>query len=273
MGVPVAVTPVPQLRPSWQLSLTTAAVLAVVALLCVTVLRRRRGSATIGAFSREFTIVMSLLGLWQYVGRFVHTRFLGAKERGRAINDLERTLHLPGEDWVQSLVLPHDWLVRLLNDYYAYAHLNLTAVCVVWTWWRHREAYPRLRTMLVLSTLACFLIQIVPVAPPRLLPELGYVDTAIAYGQSVYGDYASGTANQLSAMPSVHIDWAVIVAVVVWRHAPAWIRWVGPVHLALTAIVVVATANHWWMDGIVAAALVAAALAVHQGWEWLRRAR
>jgi hypothetical protein len=253
----------PQLRPSWQLSVTTAVVLAVVALVCATVLRGRRGTATLGAFCREFTLVMSMLGLWQYIGGYVHTRFLGAMERGRAIHELERLVYLPSEAWVQSLVLPHDGLVRFLNDYYAYVHLNATAVCVVWMWWRHREAYPRLRTIVVASTLACFLIQIVPVAPPRLLTDLGYVDTAIRYGQSVYGDYASGTANQLSAMPSVHIDWALIVAVFVWRYAPRALRWVGPAHLAMTFLVVVATANHWWMDGVVAAGLVAAAAGLH----------
>ena len=262
----------PELQPGWQTSLSTAAVLLVTAALCGSVLRRVRGAGMVGAFAREFTLVMSMLALWQYIGRFVHTRYLGAMERARAIHALERAVFLPPESWVQQLTLPFPWLVRGMNVYYAYAHLNGTALFVVWMWWRHRDAYPRVRALIVLSTLACFLIQIVPVAPPRLLPDLGYVDTAMAYGQSVYGVYGSGMANQLSAMPSVHVDWAVIVAVFVWRCAPRAVRWIGPVHLCVTVLVVVATANHWWLDGIVAAALVGLAAAACEAAGWLRQA-
>jgi len=264
---------VPELRPGWQTSITTAAALLVLAVLCATVARRVPGSRTVGAFAREFTLVMSMLAIWQYIGRFVHTRYLGAMERARQIHALERALYLPSESWVQQLTLAHPGLVRGMNVYYAYAHLNGTALFVVWMWWRHRDAYPRVRALIVMSTLACFLIQIVPVAPPRLLPDLGYVDTAMAYGQSVYGTYGSGMANQLSAMPSVHVDWAVIVGVFVWRCAPRAVRWIGPLHLVVTVLVVVATANHWWLDGIVAAALVGAAAGVCEAYAWVRRAR
>jgi len=264
---------VPELRPGWQTSITTAAALLVLAVLCATVARRVPGSRTVGAFAREFTLVMSMLAIWQYIGRFVHTRYLGAMERAREIHALERALYLPSESWVQQLTLAYPWLVRGMNVYYAYAHLNGTALFVVWMWWRHRDAYPRVRALIVMSTLACFLIQIVPVAPPRLLPDLGYVDTAMAYGQSVYGTYGSGMANQLSAMPSVHVDWAVIVGVFVWRCAPRAVRWIGPLHLVVTVLVVVATANHWWLDGIVAAALVGAAAGVCEAYAWVRRTR
>jgi hypothetical protein len=264
---------VPELRPGWQTSLTTAGLLLGLAVLCATVLRGVRGSRTVGAFAREFTLVMSMLALWQYIGRFVHTRYLGAMERGRAIHVVERAFLLPPESSVQQLTLGYPWLVRGMNVYYAYAHLNGTAAFVLWMWWRHRDAYPRVRALIVLSTLACFLIQIVPVAPPRLLPDLGYVDTAMTYGQSVYGTYGSGMANQLSAMPSVHVDWAVIVAVFVWRCAPRGVRWLGPLHLTLTFLVVVATANHWWLDGIVAAALVGAAAGICEAVAWVRRSR
>jgi PAP2 superfamily len=262
-----------RLSPGWQTSLSTAAILLAVALICATVARRVRGARPIGAFAREFTLVMSLLAVWQYVGRFVHTRYLGAMDRGRAIHQLERALLLPSEAWVQQLTLPYPWLVRGLNIYYAYAHLNGAMVFVLWMWWRHRAQYPRARTVIALSTLACFLIQIVPVAPPRLLPDLGYVDTAMTYGQSVYGTYGSGMANQLSAMPSVHVDWAVVIAVFVWRCAPPRWRWIGVAHLTLTLLVVVATANHWWLDGIVAAALVALAYGLCEAVTWLRRPR
>jgi hypothetical protein len=190
----------------------------------------------------------------------VHTRVAGAMERADAIYRLQRAVHLPDEVTLQHLVLPHPWLVRAADTYYAYAHLNGMALFLVWIWWRHRLQYARARTVVILSTLVCLLVQIVPVAPPRLLAGHGFVDTALRYGQSVYGDFGTGMANQLSAMPSVHVGWAVIVAVFVWRSAGRGWRWVGVGHAVATMLVVVVTANHWWLDGIVAAGIVAVAV-------------
>ncbi|HET9656877.1 MAG TPA: phosphatase PAP2 family protein, partial [Kineosporiaceae bacterium] len=254
---------VPQLEPSWQLSAWTAAALVAVAVGCL----RLRGAvaARVGSFARDFAVVMSLLGVWQWVGGYVHTRVAGAMERAETIYRLQRALRLPDEVAVQQLVLPYPWLVRAANTYYGYAHLNGMAVFLVWLWWRHRADYARARTVIVLSTLTCLLVQIVPVAPPRLLAGHGFVDTALRYGQSVYGDFGTGLANQLSAMPSVHVGWAVVVAVFLWRCGGRGWRWLGVGHAALTVVVVVVTANHWWLDGLVAAVIVAVSLPLGLG--------
>lgn len=254
----------PQLHPGWRLSWTTAAILAVFALVAWGLTRRggRRWIVTPAAFAQEFTVIMALLGLWQFVGGYVHTRVAGALDRGRAIAELQHAWHVPSEATVQQWVLPHPELVRAMDTYYAYAHLNGMAIFVVWLWWRHRTIYPRMRFVVIVSTLACLLVQIVPVAPPRLLPELGFVDTAVLYGQSVYGEFGVGSANQLAAMPSVHVGWAVIIGWFVWRYAGAPWRWIGPAHAVVTVLVVVATANHWWLDGLVATAIDGVALAV-----------
>jgi hypothetical protein len=249
---------VPEIRPGWQLSVGTAAVLALIA--GGSLLLRFRWARAVGAFAREFTVVMALLALWQGIGRYVHTRATGAMERAEWIWHVQHVLPFPDEVALQRLVLPVPALVRAANTYYGYAHLNGMAVFLVWLWWRHRAAFPRARFTVVSVTLACFLVQIVPVAPPRLLPQLGFVDTGRLYGQSVYGAFDSGAVNQLSAMPSVHVGWAVIVGWFTWRYARRGWRWIGPVHAVLTVLVVVVTANHWWLDGVVAAVLVAVAV-------------
>jgi hypothetical protein len=248
----------PQLRPSWQLSVTIAAVLAVLFLACYPV--RRRWADVLGAFAGEFTLVMCLLAVWQFVGRFVHSRVEGAFTRAHEIVRLQHAWHLPSELTVQRLVLPHHALVWAMDAYYDFVHLNSMAVFLVWMWWRHRDHYPRVRNTVVLTTLACLLVQAVPVAPPRMLTDLGFVDTALLYGQSVYGPFGSGISNQLAAMPSVHVAWAAIVAWYVVRVTRGGWRVIGPTHLALTLLAVVATANHWWLDGIVAIGLMAVAI-------------
>lgn len=250
---------VPELSPSWQLSVATAAALAVVAVVGLRSARPRWRTA--GAFGREFALVMSLLAIWQLVGASVHTREAGATERARGVWQFERTLHLVSEADLEQLVLPHHWLAAAADRYYAYAHLNGMAVFLVAMWWLRRDVYPRIRLTVVLATLACLLVQIVPVAPPRLLPDLGFVDMALVRGESVYGPYGTGLSNQLSAMPSVHVAWACIVAWYLWWYTTPRLRWIGPVHLTLTVLAVVVTANHWWLDGAVAAGFVALALA------------
>jgi hypothetical protein len=140
-----------------------------------------------------------------------------------------------------------------MNVYYAFAHLNGMAAFLLWTWWRRRDSFRTVRNTVVASTLIYLLVQAIPIAPPRLLSGGGYVDTGLLYGQSVYGQYATGVASQLTAMPSVHVGWAFIVAWYVTKLGRGPLRWLGCLHLATTVFVVVATANHWWMDGVVAA--------------------
>jgi hypothetical protein len=116
----------------------------------------------------------------------------------------------------------------------------------------------------VLFTGASLLIQLIPVAPPRLLPMAGMVDTAVRYGQSVYSWSGGFDADEFSAMPSVHVGWALIVAIAViavWRSR--W-RWLAAAYPVITLLVVVVTANHFWLDGVAAGLLVVLILAVQR---------
>ncbi len=101
---------------------------------------------------------------------------------------------------------------------------------------------------------ACLLIQLFPVAPPRLLPHIGIVDTGALIGPSTYAGGAPGI-DQLSAMPSMHVAWALIVGgAIVWV-AKSRFRWLALLYPVATVVVVVLTGNHYWADGIAAAAL------------------
>jgi membrane-associated phospholipid phosphatase len=82
----------------------------------------------------------------------------------------------------------------------------------------------------------------------------GIVDTGLLYNQSVYSNGLP--IDQLSAMPSMHVAWAVLVGYYTWRISPSRWRYLGPVHAVITVFVVVATGNHWWLDGIVAVAIL-----------------
>ncbi len=181
-------------------------------------------------------------------------------------------LFLPPERDVQGLVLGHPLAVQAANLYYATMHFAVVFAFLIWMFVRHREAYRPVRSVLAIATLICLLIQLVPFAPPRMFP--GFVDTAALYGQSVYGGGFDG--DQFSAMPSVHVAWAVLVAFYVWRIGSGGWRYLGIAHAGTTVLVVVATANHWWLDGIVGALVVVASawivVGVRSAWRVIRGA-
>lgn len=219
-------------------------------------------------YLRESAIVAFLYGLWQLAGSVSVASGRGAFQRARWIVRFERGW-LPSERDAQQLIVHSQLLTRTANWYYATMHFTVLGVLLLWLFIRHRDCYARIRNVLVLLTASCLLIQFVPVAPPRLLPGLGFVDTAARYGESVYS--ISGiTIDQLSAMPSVHVGWSLLVAWAVLTVSPSRHRWWVLAHPVLTVLVVVATANHFWLDGIVAALLLAASIAAVRWSERLR---
>ncbi len=235
------------------------AAVGAVMLVAAAVLVRPRGRVWTGArpFALEISLILVLYSLWRIAGQLSVLHTDGAEARGRQIWNLERALHLPSELTIQHWVLPHPWLVQAANVYYAVVHVPALIAMLIWLFVRHRDRYPAVRNTLALLTGACLLVQLVPVMPPRLMSSLGFVDTGHLYGQSVYTALGRGASDQLSAMPSLHVGWALLVGIVVVAASTSRWRWIVVAHPVLTITVVVVTANHWWLDGVVAAGLLA----------------
>jgi hypothetical protein len=183
-----------------------------------------------------------------------------ATSNAHRIVDLERRLGMFTEGWVQNLTLHSRVVIGLLNRYYVTVHFPLTAFFVVWALVRHRNAFRHIRTWLFVVTAAALAIHVAfPLAPPRMLTEHRFVDTLQRYGPRIYStNTTQSIANQFAAMPSLHFGWAVIVAtgfVAIKRTRRSLIAFAHP---AITLVAIVATANHYWMDAVVALALIAA---------------
>jgi hypothetical protein len=159
---------------------------------------------------------------------------------------------------------PHPWLVQIANAYYVYGHFNPVIVLLAWVFWRHRERYARVRLLLCLLTAVAFVVHFVPVAPPRLMPQLGFRDVALEYGQSVYGSFGEGIPGQLLAMPSLHVGWAILLAYVVVTTLTSRWRWLVVAHPLLMSVDVAVTANHWWADGVVCGGLLVLCIAAER---------
>ena len=221
-----------------------------------------RWAAHIGPFAREAGVVTALYALWQLAGNLAVGGLSEALTHAWWIWHTERSLGLPSELTVQHLVLPHPLLAQIANLYYATMHFGVLIAMLIWLFVRHRDAYPPIRNAMAASTAICQLVSFIPVAPPRMLTPLGFVDLAARYGESVYGAAGANVgADQLSAMPSVHVCWSVLVAWAVLTASTSRWRWLILAHPIVTVFVVVATGNHYWADGIVSVAIVAVVLA------------
>jgi hypothetical protein len=242
---------------SWLLlDMRSAAIIAAVLVVVAFALRpaRRRWSDLLAAAALEIALVCALFALWQLANSVAHHHVAGGLAAGRWVWHAERWLHLPSEAMLQGWVLPHPWLVRSANYYYATAHLTGMVIFLVWLWVRYRDHYARWRTTVAIFTGLALLVQIVPVAPPRLISGTGLVDTAQIYGQSVYQMF--DFADQYAAMPSIHVGWAVLIAVAAWQCSRGVFRYVGLAHGVATTLIVVVTANHYWFDGLAAVLLL-----------------
>jgi hypothetical protein len=205
---------------------------------------------------RECAIIAGLYGLWVLAGSLsVGGTEAAAYDRARWILHAEHDVGLPAERDLVDVLVHHRFLAEVCNLYYATMHFTMVFVFLIWLFLRHRDQYRPLRRVLALTTLFCLIVQLMPVAPPRLV---GLPDVAALDGQSVY---AGGlAADQLSAMPSVHVAWAVLVGWGVVHVSTSRWRWVAVLHPVLTILIVVATANHYWADGIVAIAILVACI-------------
>jgi hypothetical protein len=225
-----------------------------------TSLRRPRTDAAspskVGTVIREIAVVVGLFLLWRLASFISLSDTAGAFARGRWVWQLERTLRLPSELRVQAGLLAHPGAVQTVNVFYLAAHLGSLVVFLPWMFICHRAQYRRWRNIIATFTAVSLLIQLVSVAPPRLLPQFGFVDTGALYHQSAYHDLGPGLVGQLSSMPSIHVGWAIAIAIAVIRVSKSKWRWLVVAHPVLTMYAVVATANHFWLDGVAAAGLL-----------------
>jgi hypothetical protein len=229
-----------------------------------------------GLLVRELALVVALLLLYKY-GRFLGKDHVDAALRNaRDVIGIERALGVFSEARLQDLVLSDTGLIRFLNVYYLVAHVVVTAAAFVWLYWRHPETYRRFRNVMVVITLTGMVGHLLmPLAPPRMFPHLGFVDTAKTFGPASYGAGSpyKGFANQFAAMPSLHFGWALVIAWAVLIATKSRWRYLVLVHPVLTLAAIVLTANHYWLDAFAATLLFVFALGVDRVIERRRRRR
>ena len=169
----------------------------------------------------------------------------------------ERALGILSEVPFNSFLSRYDLLTISASYYYATLHFVVTPFVLVWLFYRRKQFYAPLRSALVIGTLIALAIYATwPLAPPRFaLP--GVIDSVTLHPVLWDGGHGvEGFINELAAMPSLHVGWAVWVAfavVAVTRSRWRYLAWIYP---AMTTVVVVATANHYLLDAVAGALVI-----------------
>jgi len=183
--------------------------------------------------------------------------------------DIERALHFCHEQAFQRLP---GVLLDFFSAYYLLGFGPLIAATLIWLGIRHRELYRELRTLLFVSLgIAVFFYVGYPTAPPRLVPSLGIADTVGMAGHDT-GSVAGIRFNPYAAMPSMHVGWSVLVAIIGFRAGSSrrrFLRSFFVLHPFVMAATVTATGNHYFVDSIAGAGAALAAVGILAGWRRL----
>ena len=203
-----------------------------------------------------------LLFLYDAVNNLAPLRLSVALGNARGILHLERVLHIDPELSLDRWLAAHHTLGAILANYYDNAHFVVTLGVLGWLWWRRADLYRPLRNALVLVNVIGFVVfWLYPVAPPRMLD--GFTDVVAsshAFGSWHTGALASA-ANQLAAMPSLHMAWAAWCTLALWRASDRLVvRALAVAYPCLTALAVLATGNHFLLDIVGGLAVLALAV-------------
>ncbi|MFD7427509.1 phosphatase PAP2 family protein [Streptomyces sp. NPDC059818] len=219
-----------------------------------------------------FEILLIAVSYWLYslVRNAVPEQKAAALANADWIWSVERFLGIAVERSVNHAVNSVTWLIVSMNYYYATLHFIVTISVLVWLFRRHPGRYAAARLALFATTAAALAgYYLFPLAPPRLMNGSTFIDTVMVH--QTWGSMASGNfknmSNQYAAMPSMHIGWSLWCGLTVFALASApWAKILGLLYPAVTLIVIVSTANHFWLDAVGGMACLAFGYAVSYAW-------
>jgi hypothetical protein len=212
----------------------------------------------------EIALCGALLITYRAIRTLNKTDMRVAFANARSVIRLENWLGLPFEDNLQSWLLDHPTLIRLLNHYYIFFHFPAAIAFLLWLYLRQPRHYVPFRNLMAFVTFVALIIHLLfPLAPPRMMT--GFVDTMREFGPNIYPKNAiDGAANQIAAMPSLHFGWAMIEAIAVISILKSRWRWLIVLHPLLMAMSIIATGNHWWIDAAAAAVIIIGSVALYR---------
>jgi PAP2 superfamily protein len=207
---------------------------------------------------RQVALVAVAYGAYSLVRGLVEGDATAAFQHARYLIQLERTLHVFVEPSVQAWASGSHALMDVSSWLYVNAQTSITLAALIYLYVRHNGSFYFVRNMFAIAMLIALAgYAAFPTAPPRFLPEWGFIDSVSDF-TGVHVSHASASMNALfnpyAAVPSMHVAFALMIgwplsslshtraAKLLWRLYPL-----------LIAFVIVATANHFVLDALLGA--------------------
>jgi hypothetical protein len=207
-------------------------------------------------FGQEAVMVIGAYLLYNVLRVFVEGTEGQAVEHALQLVTLEQTLGLFHEETLQRTVESQAWLSATMQWIYLWSYLPILGAAGIIVFARDSALYRRYRnTMFLSAALGLVIFAFVPVAPPRMLPEYGFLDPMHTPFTAT-----SDAKNDFAAVPSFHFGFTLLAAMGI-AHVFGWRRWLVAIVALLPAVMLVAivsTANHFFMDAAAGGAIVLA---------------
>lgn len=181
-----------------------------------------------------------------------------AFENARKLIEFEKNLGIFTEPIIQGSFLSKISLIKILNTFYMYVHIPATVVFFVWLFKKYNKKYYWIRNgFIIANCIAVIFFITYPCAPPRMLNEHGFTDTLLQISNvNLYNGFFSGFFNQYAAVPSMHFGNAFLIAIAVILYAKNSYKWLVLIYPLFVLLVIVITANHFYLDAILGGLIV-----------------
>lgn len=231
--------------------------------------RRRKGPTSLRLrWWREVFFIGAFYGAYTVVRNFgiATDSTRAALRNAERVIAFERALGFFNEETIQRAFLDWRWFIQFWNVFYGTAHFVVTIIATALLFRREPTRYRVWRnTLAVTMGLSLVSFTLFPLMPPRLLAAnglpFGFVDTLKEYGGlwSFDSGAVAKVSNQYAAMPSLHFAWALWSACALAPMAKSrWAKAAATSYPLLTLFAIVVTANHYWIDALGGAAVLAA---------------
>jgi hypothetical protein len=210
---------------------------------------------------RQVLLFAAAYAAYRVVQGLVQSDGTAAFQHAREVIQLERTLHVFVEPSIQAWASSSHVVMAVASWLYLNAQFSVTVGALVFLYTRHNHSFYLVRNMLLIAmAIALVGYAVFPTAPPRFLPEWGFVDSVsdVTGVQVSHSSVFEGLVNPYAAMPSMHVAFALIIG---WplarmlRSRVARVLWLC--YPLVIAFVIIATANHFLIDAVLGAATAA----------------
>jgi hypothetical protein len=227
------------------------------AVVAVPIHRRLPGGRTLRDGRRlywwgELIAVAVFYFVYSFVRNLHHGNQADAFRHARDLIHFQQDIGINHEQAIQAWALGSRAFIIAANYFYGSLHFIVTAGVMIYLYRRWTDDYPLWRNTLAVATaLALIGFAFFPLAPPRMFPHMGFVDTLAK--DPAFWSFNSGAVNKISnqfaAMPSVHCAWALWCScALVPRLRHLWAKVLAAVYPVTTVTVIVVTANHYFLD-------------------------